>query len=258
MSSAADFLPIPSLQALGHITQSLDVVEHLRQERKGDAQLARHTRLLKRWQSQRFQKTYTDVLIDPHMGAAARFFLTELYGEQEFAQRDAQFARIAGTLERLFPRTVIDTATMLAQLHALSETLDAYMARSWIARAQTTPPQEIAASVSDPELSLELYRHLWQSLQKVPGYNSARLAQIQTTQQLGEQLLRHTRIPGLRLMLKMMRAPAAAAGLQQLQHFLENGFDTFAQLSQYNKASTFLNAIAQRETEWLDNMNTPG
>jgi hypothetical protein len=256
MIPATAFLPIPSLQGLGHITQSLGVVEHLRQQRQRDAQLAQHTRWLKRWQSQRFQHTYTDVLQDPHMGPAARFFLTELYGENEFVQRDAQFARIAGTLERLFPRTVIDTATLLAQLHALSETLDAYMAQSWAAMVQTTPRPNITAPLSDPDLPLELYRQLWQSLQKVPGYNAARLAQIQTTQQLGEQLLKHTRVPGLRLMLKVMRAPAAAAGLQHLQHFLENGFDTFAQLGRHNKAPTFLNTIAQRETAWLDTMNT--
>jgi hypothetical protein len=45
---------------------------------------------------------------------------------------------------------------------------------------------------------------------------------------MGEEMTRLTRLPGLRLMLKMMRRPASAAGLGALQRFLETGFDTFA------------------------------
>jgi hypothetical protein len=168
------------------------------------------------------------------------FFLTELYSEQEFSQRDAQFARIAGAIERVFPQSVVQTATLLAKLHALSETLDACMALTWQ-----------AASEEQQVLDLPCYQKLWRSLLQVPGYAAARQQQLDATRDLGLQLQRHTQVPGLRLMLKMMRAPATAAGLQDLQRFLERGFDTFGQLGKAGKVPQFLATVAQRESAWL-------
>jgi hypothetical protein len=49
--------------------------------------------------------------------------------------------------------------------------------------------------------------------------------------------------------LRMMRRPAHAAGLQALQHFLEAGFDAFAELQ---SPEAFLMTIVQRESQWLD------
>lgn len=234
---------IRRMEAYGNIAQSLSVVEQLRQQRQAQSDLAQRTQALRFWQAQRFRNTYADILQDAHMGPAALFFLTELYSEQEFSQRDAQFARIAGTVERLFPQTVVQTATLLAKLHALSETLDACMALTWQANAP-----------EDKTLDLSIYQQLWKSLFDAPGYAAARQQQLDATHDLGLQLQRHTQVPGLRLMLKMMRAPATAAGLQDLQRFLERGFDTFGQLGKAGKVPQFLAAVGQRESAWLAQM----
>jgi hypothetical protein len=231
---------IRSLAGYGNIAQSLSIVEQLRKERQAQSALAQRTQALRHWQAKRFRQTYADILQDAHMGPAALFFLTELYSEQEFSQRDAQFARIAGALERMFPQSVVQTATLLAKLHALSETLDACMALSWQAASEEQQP-----------LDLPCYQSLWRSLLEVPGYAAARQQQLDATHALGMQLQRHTQVPGLRLMLKMMRAPATAAGLQDLQRFLERGFDTFGQLGRAGKVPQFLATVAQRESDWL-------
>ena len=42
----------------------------------------------------------------------------------------------------------------------------------------------------------------------------------------------------------MMRGPAAAAGLAELQHFLEQGFDTFKAM---RGAEDFLGTVRERE-----------
>ena len=65
---------------------------------------------IKRFQAQRFQATYPDLLQSPRHPAAARFFLHELYSDKEYAERDQQFARIAYTLARLFPQSAVNTA----------------------------------------------------------------------------------------------------------------------------------------------------
>lgn len=240
--------PILSLVEQGAIANSLQIVETLRAKRHADPELATRTQALRHWQAERFRRTYADVLQDPHMGPAARFFLTELYSAQEFSRRDAQFARIAGTIERLFPKAVVNTATLLAQLHALSETLDACMALTWLDWSSLTPSSEA------PELDEQSYQQLWKTLLQQPGYARGRQQQIDATRELGTQLQRHTSVPGLRLMLKMMRAPASAAGLQDLQRFLETGFDTFGQLGKAGKVPLFLETVRARETAWLQRM----
>ena len=53
---------------------------------------------------------------------------------------------------------------------------------------------------------------------------------------------------GLRTLLKMMRRPASAAGLDSLQQFLETGFDAFARMGD---ADEFLQLVQQRESEWI-------
>jgi hypothetical protein len=106
----------------------------------------------------------------------------------------------------------------------------------------------------DEEGSLLTYHQLWRTLLAHPGYAQARQEQLDATHALGLQLQRHTQVPGLRLMLKMMRAPAAAAGLHDLQRFLERGFDTFGQLGKAGKVPQFLQIVMQRESAWLSQM----
>jgi hypothetical protein len=245
-----DLPAVKRLSAHGTIAQSLQIVETLRKARAASPELTQRTQALRLWQSQRFRQSYADILQDKQMGAAALFFLTELYSDQEFSQRDAQFARIAGTLERLFPQSVVQTATLLAQLHALSESLDACMALTWL---HSRSPVFSRLPFDEPA-SLDAYHQLWRTLQVHPGYTHARQEQLQATHDLGLQLQRHTQIPGLRLMLKMMRAPASAAGLHDLQRFLESGFDTFGQLGRAGKVPMFLQTVIQRETAWLARM----
>ena len=158
---------------------------------------------------------------------AARLFLQELYGDRDFSQRDAQFTRVAGTLQKLFPQQVVKTAVTLARLHSLSEGLDDSMAMAWIAQPVDTP------------VALR-YCSAW----RVVGQKAWRTMQLAMVQDMD----RLTRTPGLRLTLRLMRKPAAAAGLAALQAFLESGFDTFAAMG---GAEDFLRTIEQREMRWI-------
>ena len=138
---------------------------------------------VKHVQSRRFAGSYADLLAAPATQAAARFFLEELYGERDYSERDAQFARIAGALQKLFPAQVTATALMLAQLHASTETLDHAMAQAWLA---TGPAHTNAAR----------YLQAWRSV----GQRPEREAQLAGVLAIGQELDRLTRTPGLRLM----------------------------------------------------------
>ena len=67
------------------------------------------------------------------------------------------------------------------------------------------------------------YAAAWRTV----GRPADRERQIELMMAVGSALDRYTRNPLLRTSLRLMRGPAAAAGLGALQGFLERGFDTF-------------------------------
>lgn len=213
----------PVAQAILH---ELAQVEAERALRSTDPGLAARVQQLKALQQQRFRLAYADLLAHPRYAGAARFFLDELYGPRDYTQRDQQFQRIVKPLVRLFPAEVVDTVHQLARLHGLSERLDTRMAQQL---PQTFAPAD--------------YVRAWQAV----GDPEARAQQIRLTLAVGRALDVYTRKPLLRGMLRMMRGPAAAAGLGALQQFLEAGFDTFKAM---NGAEAFLAQIEQREQAW--------
>lgn len=208
-------------------------VERLRQESRALPAVGGAVSAVKRLQARRFAATYADLLASGPYAAAARFFLEELYGDRDFAERDAQFARIAGTVEKLFPKDVAETAAALSELHALTESLD---------HAMAIVPGPSASS------SAAAYAQAWRQV----GRRADRERQLERTLAIGTEMARLVRLPGLRLMLKMMRAPASAAGLGSLQRFLEAGFDTFAAMARGRGGTEgFLATIREREQRLL-------
>ena len=212
------------------------------------AEPALHAAILsvKRFQAQRFATTYADLLAGGPYRDAARFFLDELYGENDYSQRDAQFSRIAGALQTFFPKQVVAIAVSLALLHALTEELDHSMGVEWLSKQSVTATEKTkTANLSEPER----YENAWRAV----GRRSDRDAQLNDVIEVGDELDKLTRATGLRMMLKMMRRPAHAAGLSSLQEFLETGFDTFAQMNGRSKgAQEFLAIVRKRESELIE------
>ncbi len=206
------------------ILEHLNTVVALREHRQSDPALAERVRALKAYQARRFETTYADLLAHPRYQGATRFFLDELYGPQEFAARDAQFGRIVPALVRLFPAELVATVATLGELHALSESLDDSAGRQLLRLPPDAPG----------------YAQAWQAAGRAP----AREQQIALTLRIGEAMDRYTRNRLLRTTLRLMRGPAQAAGLSDLQRFLEAGFDAFGAMK---GASDFLRWVGERE-----------
>lgn len=229
------------------IAQALQGVTRLREAQHAQAGLAEAVTQLKDFQARRFAGTYADLLAEGGTSAeAARFFLEELYSARDYRERDAQFARIAGTVEAIFPASVADTARLLADLHLLTETLDDAVARAWLGQSRGEPVRGGAA------IDAEAYVRAWRAADAGP----ARRQQLAYVLRLGDDLARHTQTRGLRLLLRAMRGPAALAGLGALQHFLERGFDTFGELARRRGAlDHFMGAIREREGAWIERLD---
>lgn len=220
-----------STSAADRIRKHLEQVTRLREQAHREGLFAA-VHQIKQLQARRFRATYADFLDDPRYASATRFFLDELYGEQDFTERDEQFGRVAGAIERFFPDAVAELAVDLAETHALTETLDHALAGHWLAQ-----DKGIGSS--------ERYVRSW----RLTGERAQRERQLAVVQHMGDELQRLTKMKSLLIALKLMRAPAQTAGLSSLQRFLENGFTAFATLG---SARTFLDTIHQRERHWID------
>lgn len=220
----------PHLKPFGMSTTSSVILDHLQQveaergRRRSSLELMARVDAIKHYQQQRFSLTYADLLSSDRYGLAARFFLDELYGPSDFAARDAQFAKVVPMIVRLFPRQLVCTVNALAELHALSERLDSAM----------------GLALTSTDLDAIAYTRAWQAA----STPSEREQQIALTVELGHSLDRLTRKPLLRKSLHMMRGPAVAAGLGDLQRLLEAGFDAFTAM---RGAQDFLAVVGMRE-----------
>lgn len=206
------------------ILSELAVVDAERRRRAADPDLAGRVLALKAYQQLRFSHTYSALLVSERYAPAARFFLDELYGPSDFTRRDAQFARVVPALVRLFPREIVQTVATLSRLHALSESLDT----------------EMALSLPSVALDADVYAAAWRNTRRAGD----REQQIALTLEVASALDALTRKVLIRNSLRLMRGPARAAGLSELQVFLEAGFDTFRAM---HGASDFIRIVDERE-----------
>lgn len=183
---------------------------------------------VREWQAQRLARTHGDLLEHRRFAAAARFFLTDLYGPKDFSRRDDEVTRIIPTLTALLPASAIRTIAGAVELDALSEALDIAL----LQELRNIGPVE---PITDEAYALA-YRRC--------GNCGERLHQLELVVEVGHAMDKLTRLPFIGTALKLMRAPAHAAGLGELQEFLERGFSAFKSMG---RADEFLRLVEERE-----------
>lgn len=188
-------------------------------------------KLLQAWQAQRLQLGFARFLQDPSRRPAADFFLTDVYGDRDFTQRDADIAKVMPMMQRLLPSALVATVTDGIELGALTHALDLRMAQALKAIAPRRRKLDAA-------LYAKAYREV--------GLPRLRARQIVLIDHVGQGLASALRMPGVGMLLKLSRMPAKAAGLGELQVFLERGFDALAGL---DDPQAFLGEIRQQELD---------
>jgi hypothetical protein len=185
---------------------------------------------LKRWQSQRLRASFADVLEKPEMRPAAEFFLTDLYADRDFSARDRDAARILPLMAQILPHSLLEAAVNAIELAVLSQSFDLAMADTlWASKP---------SPMIDPSRYAEAYRQV--------GCARLRHHQISLIVDVGLSLDAAVKKHGVYKLLKASRLPARLAGLNELQGFLERGFEAFAQLG---GADVFLKRIADGEQQ---------
>ena len=210
----------------GQLLHVLSRVHAHHEERLRDAELGKALAYLAMWQVRRLRNTYADLQAIPRYAAAMQFFESDLYGGGDFAQRDADLARVVPVMGRLLPQSVIFTVARAVELNALAHELD---------RALIVHLPDVAATIAVPDYC-RAYR--------ATGEPTLRARQIALIGEVGNALDKFVRKPMIHTALAIMRKPAHAAGLGALQDFLERGVDAFRRMK---GAREFLATVDARE-----------
>jgi hypothetical protein len=213
------------------IEAQLDAAASARDLLAGDPQAAAKREALRVWQAARLARTHADLLQSPRYKDTAAFFLTDIYGPKDLSRHEQAVRRIMPLMTTVLPVAGLETVADAFELNALSESLDAGMLIALGGKVFNLTDADYA----------EAYRAVDQ--------RADRERQIELIVHLGQSLDRLTRKPFIGTTLTMMRGPAAAAGLGDLQDFLERGYTVFRKM---RGADEFLESIASRERALLE------
>jgi len=189
---------------------------------------------LKRWQSARLASTYADFAAKPRYRQATRFFLEDLYGAKDFSRRDEAMLRIMPAMAKLLPSGAVETAALAIELEALSEDLD----------------HRVAAALPPGPITEEGYAEA----NRAAVTREERERQVALIEAVAVRLDALVRKPLVLRTLQLMRGPARAAGLADLQDFLERGFEAFRAM---RGAGEFIAALRERELAIVSEIFSP-
>jgi hypothetical protein len=206
-------------------------LEQLKSLRGPDSVTPARLEEVKAFQSARLAASYADVATEPRYRLATRFFLEDLYGPKDFSRRDASMLRILPVMVRTLPDRAVETATLAIELEALSESLD----------------HRVAAALDRGPIDQQSYGRAYREA----STPAERERQIELIVAVGERLDALVTKPLVFRTLRLMRMPAKFAGLDDLQDFLERGFEAFRAME---GADEFLALVRTRETRILNRL----
>lgn len=192
--------------------------------------------LLRHWQAQRLARTYADLVADPRYAPATAFFLSDVYGERDFTERDRTIQRVMPLIRKTLPEASLAPIEQAMELHELTTALDATLCEVLVGEVGMTDSLTEAAYA-------EGYRRCRNRQQ--------RERQIELLLAVGKHLDRVVAKPMLRHMLYLARRPARLAGFGDVQEFLERGFKSFKHMG---GAAEFIRTIESREQTILDRL----
>lgn len=220
----------PSRSQLGESIAAL--VERCRAGRLrlvADGDLRPEFKALARWQAERLARTHRDLLDSERFGPAARFFLSDLYGDRDYSPRDEDMERVYPVMVRMMPKGALESVAKGMEVHALTQELDYLMI------------DKLGDSVgADGELTAEKYADAYRRCDNA-GDRERQILWISEVGQALDRVVHHTLV--YRSVL-LARGPAHMAGLGALHDFIERGFVAFRHMQ---GADQFLSAIEQRE-----------
>ena len=176
------------------------------------------------WQCKRLLASHQQMYQQKRFKPAVEFFIDELYGPNDFSQRDQDIARIVPKMSKFLPEKALQSLASALHLNTLSFELDLDLAR------------QLAGS----EINRASYAKAYVDCDNL----ATRQQQIDYIHTLGSDLADVVKMKGIASLLFISRKPAKIAGVLALHEFLEKGFKAFKNLG---NVQDFILPIVEKE-----------
>jgi hypothetical protein len=198
-----------------------------------DPVFLRCKRALQSFQSDRFNRTYSDLKQNPEFADIAAFFFTRLYGPADFSFRDVSIKKLHRILDGKVYGGMLTAVALVIELHELSDSLDDRMTALMLADGR------------GPALSMVRYQDLYRRL---ANYDQ-RIYQIDLSCRAVRHFHRLSRKWVVGLSLKTVRATAHLIGAGEIMDFVYEGYEAFRKIKAID---FFTETIDRREKAWHD------
>ncbi|MBN24107.1 MAG: hypothetical protein CL578_03540 [Alteromonadaceae bacterium] len=210
---------------------------HALQEMATKAKLLPLVQGVQRWQTLRMQATHEGHINDPRTAPALAFFVEQIYGPQDFSQRDADIQRVVPKMHKYMPSQALRSLESALRLHALSYELDYALALALKSMAQV-------ADTLCAKTSIVINSQTYAAAYCKDNNANLRQEQISLLIELGENLSQAVAIKGVAMMLSLSKHPARMKGLQALHLFLHDGYKAFKKIP---NSQRFMDDIVSKE-----------
>lgn len=211
-----------------------------RQQQAAEAGPAPDLTALRTWQVDRLKRTYADFLADERYSPACHFFLSDIYGPEDYSQRDQDAEHIYRLASRYIPADMLRLFTDVIWLNKFTAALDLVLLEALVDKLGVPLTGQGAAALT-PELYAEGYR--------ICDNYEARKLQIDLLMRVIFDVGKGTQHPLVGVTLRMAYFPAQVAGWGELHSFAVRGAKAFQKMK---KPNDFAHAIGQREMHILD------
>ncbi|ABE74472.1 MULTISPECIES: FFLEELY motif protein [Psychrobacter] len=223
------------MSALANLQQHLDRFWALPHHE--DAALNKKLNEVQSWQQARIKRTHSTLFEQPKNQLMADYFLTQLYGGDEFKVLAEQLGRIlpkAKKLERLAKESSLEAGSMGIQASILAIELDLHLAQ-WLLE------QELAVN---EENMLLAYRTVDEAIERRVQINNLKDVCYRTDKDLNSFMLKKA--------FAMAKGTAYRYNFQPLYDFIDSGFKAMKPLK---SVSSFIEPFCARELEVIDEVH---
>lgn len=192
------------------------------------------------WQRARIRETHKQMFEQPKNKPMANYFLTKLYGGQEFELLAKQLERIlpkAKKLERLAKESALETGSLAIQASILAIELDMHLAQ-WLLK------QDLPVNADN---MLAAYRAVDEASERRTQIRNLRDVCYRTDKYLNSFMLRKA--------FAMAKSTAYNRGYQPLYDFIAAGFEAMGPLK---SVSSFIEPFCERELQIIDQVHSAG
>jgi hypothetical protein len=215
------------------------IIRHLHgistmQEIAEKAGLMPSIRAVQAWQCKRLLVSHQEMYQQKRFKPAVEFFINELYGPNDFSQRDQDIARIVPKMSKFLPEKALQSLASALHLNTLSFELDF----------------DLAKQLVGVDISRDSYAKAYVNCDNL----STRQQQIDYIRTLGNDLADVVKMKGISSLLFISRKPAKMAGVLALHEFLDKGFKSFKNLG---NVEDFITPVVNKEHEIMQQLANP-